>query len=99
MNWSIRIQDCGLGATNPFRDMGLVKNGIAESDSAGSAQFDALLVFDIVEGDNATPRFDGLRKLAFCWTPARAQQSSMKCMQAKGLNTRTSYMYQMLEGA
>jgi len=99
MVWSIGIQDCALGATNALRDKGLVKNGIAESDSAGSAQFDAVLVFDNVEGDNATPRFRGLRKLAFCRTPARVQQSSIKCMQANGLNARTSYMYRMLEGA
>jgi len=45
---------------------GFVKNGIAEWDSAGSAQFDAVLVFDNVEGYDATPRFQGLRKLAFC---------------------------------
>lgn len=84
MTWSIRIQDRALSATNPLRDEGLVKNGIAESDSAGAAQFEAVLVFDHVEEHNATPRFEGLRKLAFCWTPARAQQSSVKCMQAKG---------------
>lgn len=69
MTWSLRIQDCALGATNPLRNKGLVKNRIAESDSAGSAEFDAVLVFDDVEGDNATPRFEGLRKLAFCRTP------------------------------
>ena len=80
MTWSIRIQDRALGATNPLRDEGLFKNGIAESDPAGAAQFEAVLVFDNVEGDNATPRFEGLRKLALCWTPARAQQSSVKCM-------------------
>jgi hypothetical protein len=69
MTRSIRIQDCALGATNPLRNEGLVKNGIAESDSAGSAEFDAVLVFDDVEGDDATPRFEGLRQLALGWTP------------------------------
>jgi hypothetical protein len=49
MAWSIRVEDCALGATNVVCDKVLVENGIAEFNSAGLAKFDLVLVFDDVE--------------------------------------------------
>jgi len=84
MTWCFWIQDCALGAANPFCDKELVENGIAKFDTEGSSQIDTVLVFDDMERDDATPRFEGMRKPAFCWTPAAARRSSVKRMQAKG---------------
>ena len=74
MAWNIRVKDRALGAVNPVCDEEFVKNGIAEFDSAGLAQFDPVLVFDDLERDDAAPWLERVRKLAYCRAPACVRQ-------------------------
>jgi len=74
MAWNIWVQDCALGAANPLCDEEFIKNGIAEFNSARLAQFGAVLVFDNLEGDDATPWFERVRKLTYCRAPRSVSQ-------------------------
>jgi hypothetical protein len=83
MAWDIWVQDCALGAADPLCDEEFIKNGIAEFDSAGLAQFDPVLVFDNVERDEAAPWLERVRKLTYGWAP-RYVFREMHCRQRFG---------------